>query len=389
MYKRSDVCLKKVAFLLSIIFIFAGFSGVSYAEDLVPEVKSAFLIEPSTGTVIYEQNADEHVFIASVTKIMTMLIIMEKIDAGELSPDDIVTGSKNAKSYGGSTMYLDEGEQFTVRDMLKGIAVVSANDGCVAMAEHIAGSTDAFVGMMNKRAKELGMKDTLFANCNGLDDTLDSTQVYSTARDVAKMSAELIKHKEIFDYTSILSDSLRDGKFQLISTNKQFLNNYQGATGLKTGYTSKAGYCLCATANRDGVEFLAVVLGAPNANVRVAAAKKLLDYGYDNYIIERMTEADEKVGKVNVSWGEQGTVSAKAAEGYAILKKKSGEPEIKKSVKMEDRVYAPVKKGDKLGVITYTQNGKTIKAIDIIAGETVEKKGFFAILLAILRMIFI
>ena len=232
--------MKKVAFLLSVILIFAGFSCASYAEDLVPEVKSAFLMEPSTGTVIYEQNADEQVFIASVTKIMTMLIIMEKVDNGELSLDDIVTGSKNAKSYGGSTMYLDEGEQFTVNDMLKGIAVMSANDGCVAMAEHIAGNTDAFVDMMNARAKELGMKDTLFINCNGLDDDLNPDQVHSTARDVATMSAELIKHKKIYDYTTIYKDFLRDGKFQLMNTNK-LINSYQGATGLKTGYTSKAG----------------------------------------------------------------------------------------------------------------------------------------------------
>ena len=291
--------MKKVAFLLSLIFIFAGFSCTSSAEELVSDVASAILIEPSTGTVIYEQNADEHRYIASVTKIKTMLIIMEKIDSGELSLDDVVTGSKNAKSYGGSTMYLDEGEQFTVDDMLKGIAIVSANDGCVAMAEHIAGSTDAFVDMMNERAKELGMNATLFANCNGLDDTLEPTQAYSTARDVAKMSVELIKHKEIFNYTTVKEDSLRDGKFQLKNTNG-LIDNYQGATGLKTGYTSKAGYCLSATANRDGLEFVAVVLGSSTKTGRVSAAKKLLDYGYDNYIIERLAENGEIVGKINV-----------------------------------------------------------------------------------------
>ena len=380
--------MKKVAFLLSLIFIFAGFSVTTSAEELVTDVASAILIEPSTGTVLYEQNADEHRYIASVTKIMTMLIIMEKIDSGELSLDDIVTGSKNAKSYGGSTMYLDEGEQFTVDDMLKGIAIVSANDGCVAMAEHIAGNTDAFVDMMNKRAKELGMNDTLFANCNGLDDTLEPSQVYSTARDVAKMSVELIKHKQIFNYTTVKEDSLRDGKFQLKNTNG-LIDNYQGANGLKTGYTSKAGYCLSATANRDGLEFVAVVLGASTKSGRVSSAKKLLDYGYDNYILERLTENGEIVGKVNVSWGKQETVSAKAAESYVVLKKKSDETEIEKSVKMEDKVNAPVKQGDKLGEITFTKEGKTIKTIDIIAGETVEKKGFLAILLAILKMIFV
>lgn len=378
-YKRRDVPLKKIALLLSISLIFAGFSGVTYAEELVPDVKSAYLYEPSTDTVIYEQNPDERVQIASVTKIMTMLIIMEKVDNGEMKLTDMVTASKKAQSYGGSTMFLAEGEQFSVSDMLKGIAVASANDGCVAMAEHISGNTDAFVELMNKRAEELGMENTHFANCNGLDDDVDVSEAYSTAEDVAIMSKELIKHKKIFDYTTIWMDSLRDGKFMLANTNK-LLRSYQGTTGLKTGSTTKAGCCLAATASRNGMELIAVVLGAPTTELRFSSANKLLDFGYSNYSISKMAEKGEPMGTVNVSWGIEKAVACEANENYNVLNKKSEPQEIEKSVKMKNRVSAPVKKGDKLGEITFTKDGKTVKTVDIVASEDVAKKGFFKIL---------
>ena len=375
--------MKRIAFLLAVILNFTGVSTV-FAEMLVPDVKSAILLEPSTGTVIYEQNADDKVQIASVTKIMTMLIIMERIDEGKLALTDMVTASKNAQSYGGSTMFLEAGEEFSVSDMLKGIAVASANDGCVAMSEHIAGNEDAFVEMMNTRAKELGMENTRFANCNGLDDDVDVSEAHSTARDVAKMSAELIKHKKIFDYTTIWTDSLRDGKFLLANTNK-LIHNYQGATGLKTGSTTKAGCCLSATAERGGMELVAVVLGAPTTEIRFSASSKLLDYGFSNYAIDKMVEAGEPMGTVNVSWGEEKTVAAEAAEGYDVLNKKSAPKETEKSVKMKNRISAPVKKGDKLGEITFTQDGKTVKTVDIVASEDIEKKGFFKILADLIK----
>ena len=383
MYKRRDAALKKIAFLLAVILIFTGVLPV-FAEELVPDVKSAILLEPSTGTVIYEQNADEQVQIASVTKIMTMLIIMERIDDGKLALTDMVTASKNAQSYGGSTMFLEAGEEFTVSDMLKGIAVASANDGCVAMSEHIAGNEDAFVEMMNTRAKELGMENTRFANCNGLDDDVDIEEAHSTARDVAKMSAELIKHKKIFDYTTIWTDSLRDGKFLLANTNK-LIRNYQGATGLKTGSTTKAGCCLSATAQRGGMELVAVVLGAPTTDIRFSESSKLLDYGFSNYAIDKMVEAGEPMGAVNVSWGEKKTVEAEAKEGFDVLNKKSEPKETEKSVKMKSRISAPVKKGDKLGEITFTQDGKTVKTVDIVASEDRNNKGFFKILADLIK----
>lgn len=383
MYKRRDAALKKIAFLLATLLIFTGASPV-FAETLVPDVKSAILLEPSTGTVIYEQNADEKVQIASVTKIMTMLIIMERIDEGKLALTDMVTASKNAQSYGGSTMFLEAGEEFAVSDMLKGIAVASANDGCVAMSEHIAGNEEAFVEMMNTRAKELGMENTRFANCNGLDDDVDVSEAHSTARDVAIMSAELIKHKKIFDYTTIWTDSLRDGKFLLANTNK-LIRNYQGATGLKTGSTTKAGCCLSATAERGGMELVAVVLGAPTTDIRFSASSKLLDYGFSNYAIDKLVEAGEPMGTVNVSWGQEKTVTAEAKESFDVLTKKSEPKETEKSVKMKSRISAPVKKGDKLGEITFTQNGEVVKTVDIVAGEGVEKKGFFKILADLIK----
>ncbi|HAL63073.1 MAG TPA: D-alanyl-D-alanine carboxypeptidase [Clostridiales bacterium] len=383
MYKRRDAALKKIAFLLATLLIFTGASPV-FAETLVSDVKSAILLEPSTGTVIYEQNADEKVQIASVTKIMTMLIIMERIDEGKLALTDMVTASKNAQSYGGSTMFLEAGEEFAVSDMLKGIAVASANDGCVAMSEHIAGNEEAFVEMMNTRAKELGMENTRFANCNGLDDDVDVSEAHSTARDVAIMSAELIKHKKIFDYTTIWTDSLRDGKFLLANTNK-LIRNYQGATGLKTGSTTKAGCCLSATAERGGMELVAVVLGAPTTDIRFSASSKLLDYGFSNYAIDKLVEAGEPMGTVNVSWGQEKTVTAEAKESFDVLTKKSEPKETEKSVKMKSRISAPVKKGDKLGEITFTQNGEVVKTVDIVAGEDVEKKGFFKILADLIK----
>lgn len=386
MYKRGDAELKKIALLLSVLLIFTGLSGSAYAEDIVPDVKSAYLLEPSTGTVMYEKNPDEHLQIASVTKIMTALIILEKVDSGELKLTDMVTASANAQSYGGTTMFLEAGEQFSVSDMLKGIVVASANDGCVAMAEHISGNEEEFVKLMNKRAEELGMENTHFVNCNGLDDDVEVTEAYSSAKDVATMSKELIKHKKIFDYSTIWMDSLRDGKFMLANTNK-LLRNYQGATGLKTGSTTKAGCCLSATAEKNGMELIAVVLGAQTTEMRFASASKLLDYGYANYSISKMAEKGEPMGTVNVSWGLESVVLAEASETYSVLNKKSESQEIEKTVKMKNKVLAPVKKGDKLGEIIFKKDGKTVKTVDIVASEDVGKKGFFKILADIIKSI--
>lgn len=347
-----------------------------YAENLAEGVKSAILMEASTGNVLFEANADEHLPIASVTKIMTMLLIMERIESGALTFEDMVTVSENANSYGGSTMFLETGEQLSVHDMMKGIAVASANDGCVAMAEHIAGSEENFVDMMNKRASELGMKDTVFLNTNGLD----AEGQYSSARDVAVMSRELIKHKKVFNYTKIWTDSLRDGKFALANTNR-LIRFYSGATGLKTGSTSKAGCCLSATAERDGMELIAVVLGANDTKTRFASASALLNYGFSGYCVKKQVEKGEPTGIVNVSKGKAKEVKTVANDDYSVLMKRTEPIEIEKTVTLKDHIAAPVKAGDKVGEISFKDGGNVVKTVDIIAGEDVEKKGFGIVLL--------
>ncbi len=367
--------MKKTAFLI-VCAVIIGLMPNVYAENLAEGVKSAILMEASTGNVLFEASADEHLPIASVTKIMTMLLIMERIESGALGFEDMVTVSENANSYGGSTMFLETGEQLSVHDMMKGIAVASANDGCVAMAEHIAGSEENFVDMMNKRADELGMKDTVFLNTNGLDEEGQ----YSTARDVAVMSRELIKHKKVFDYTKIWTDSLRDGKFALANTNR-LIRFYSGATGLKTGSTSKAGCCLSATAERDGMELIAVVLGANDTKTRFASASSLLNYGFSSYCVKKQVEKGEPTGVISVSKGKAKEVKTIASEGYSVLMKRTEPLEVEKNVILKDHIQAPVKVGDKVGEITFKEGGNIVKTVDIIANEDVEKKGFGIVLL--------
>ncbi len=374
--------MKRTVFTLIFAIFLNIFSPCVLAEDLTPNVKSSILMEASTGKILYEKNADEHLPIASVTKIMTMLLIMERIESGALSFDDMVTVSENANSYGGSTMFLETGEQLSVHDMLKGIAVASANDGCVAMAEHIAGSEAAFVEMMNKRAAELGMEGSVFLNTNGLDEDGQ----YSTARDVAIMSRELIKHKKVFEYTKIWTDSLRDGKFALANTNK-LIRFYSGATGLKTGSTSKAGCCLSATAERDGMELIAVILAAPDTKTRFSSASALLNYGFSGYSVKKQTEKGEPTGMLAISKGVKKEISTVAADSYSVLCEKANPAQIEKTVVFFDSVAAPVKKGDKVGEITFTEGGTLTATVDIVADEDAEKKGFaqvFADMLMIL-----
>jgi len=367
--------VKKIltSFILVLSIIFSAIP--CFAESLTPDVKSSILMEASTGNVLYEQNADEHLPIASVTKIMTMLLIMEQIDSGALKFEDMVTVSENAMSYGGSTMFLETGEQLSVHDMMKGIAVASANDGCVCMAEHIAGSEAAFVEMMNKRAVELGMNDTVFLNTNGLD----ADGQYSSARDVAVMSRELIKHKKVFEYTKIWTDSLRDGKFELANTNR-LIRFYNGATGLKTGSTSKAGCCLSATAERDGMSLIAVVLGALDTKTRFSSASALLNHGFSGYSVKKQVEKGEPTGLVTISKGIQKEVQTEALDGFSVLSPKINPRNIEKSVVLSDTIIAPIHKGDKVGEIIFSENGGKLCSVDIVASSDVEKKGFHLVL---------
>lgn len=362
---------KVICFFICVCFMMH--SVVVFAEsntDLGLNAKSAILMEEATGNILYESNPDERLPIASVTKVMTMLLIMEAVDSGKISLDDMVTVSENAMSYGGSTMFLETGEQLTVNDMLKGIAVASANDGCVAMAEHLAGSESAFVDMMNEKAKELGMENTHFMNTNGLDED----DHYSSARDVAIMSRELMKHETIFNYTSIWMDTLRGGKFQLANTNK-LIRFYDGANGLKTGSTSKALCCLSAAAKRNDMQLIAVVLGAPTSAERFASAKSLLDYGFANYAVNTQITAGDEVQKIAVEKGVDKEVDVVAGDSCSTLVKKGQEDNITKEIKIDETITAPIEAGQKIGTMTISRDGEVIADIDLNASSAVEKKG--------------
>ncbi|MDD6484117.1 MAG: D-alanyl-D-alanine carboxypeptidase [Clostridiales bacterium] len=360
--------------IICIVLSMAALWNTGVFAQVQTDAKSVILMEASTGKVLYEDNADEQLPIASVTKIMTMLLIAEAIDLGKITADDMVSVSENAMSYGGSTMFLEAGEQLSVSDMLKGIAVASANDGAVAMAEFLEGSESAFVDKMNKRAKELGMENTNFMNTNGLDEEGH----YSSARDVAIMSRELISHPLIFDYTTIWIDQLRDGKFQLANTNK-LIRFYNGANGLKTGSTSQALCCLSATAKRDNMQLIAVVLGAPTSAKRFDSAKALLDYGFAGYKIENVLDSEEIMGETEVKLGLADKVEYRAEKSYPILREKGDGEECTPEISVDECVYAPIKAGDKVGSARVVYNGEE-EEIELVAVSDVEAKSLKLIL---------
>ena len=341
-------------------------------EDFGLSCKAALLMDSATGTVLYENNSHEKMPMASVTKIMTMLIAMENIDSGKMSYDDTVTGSAYAKSMGGSTIFLDEGEQLSVNDILKGIAVASGNDAAVAMAEHIAGSAPAFVEMMNKRAAELGMKDTHFVNCNGLD----ADGHYSSAYDIALMSRELLKHPGIHKFTTIWLDSLRDGKFTLSNTNK-LVRFYDGCTGLKTGSTSKASFCISATAKRNNMHLIAVIMAAPTSKQRQADASALLNYGFSTYSVTDAVTKGEKIKDVSVNKGTAAKCPVVCADNVSTLSKKGEKVEIKKIVKLKKNVTAPVSKGEKAGELICMNGKKEVGRTELLYDGDVKKMTVF------------
>ena len=360
------MALKRIACLLMILILpvsAAAEDGISF------NAKSVILTEASTGKTLFESNSHESLPPASVTKIMTMLLIMEAIDRGEISYDTVVTASEHAKSMGGSTIFLDTNEKMSVEDLLKGIAVASGNDACVAMAEHLCGSEEAFAAKMNERAAQLGMKDTHFVNCNGLD----TPGHYTSAYDIALMSRELMRHKDIFKFTTIWMDSLRGGKFSLANTNK-LIRFYSGANGLKTGSTSVAGCCISAAAKRDGMQLIAVVLGAPTSKERFAAASNLLNYGFANYGVTQFGEKGSEIRSVAVESGKSDSVMAVAKESSSALLQKSQIKKAKVHINLPKKVKAPVKKGSALGEIIITLDGETISRTDIVASHSVGKK---------------
>lgn len=344
--------------------------------------KSAVLMELSSGKILFEKNPHEKLAIASVTKIMTLLLIMEAVDSGQITMEEQVTCSATAASMGGSQIWLKEGETMTVHELVKAAAVVSANDACAALAEHISGSIESFVQQMNARASELGMNDTLFLDCSGLSD-----DAYSSAYDVALMSRELMKHKRITEYTTIWMDTLRDGKSQLVNTNK-LVRHYKGATGLKTGTTQKAGHCLSATAERDGMGMAAIILGCETTDERFGGARKMLDYGFANYAIYTPELDLSALTNVPVLKGTESEVAPEVDLPGAQLIKKGQEKNITCTTELAENLEAPVYKGQVIGRIVLTLDGEEMASYSIRAAEDVERmtlgKAFYYLLTALL-----
>ncbi len=371
--------MKKIISVLLCVLMVMSLSVIAFAEEdnAVTDnlsAKSAILMEVSSGQVLLSKNPDEKLPPASITKIMTLLLVMEAVDNGKITLEDIVTTSRNASSKGGSQIWLKEGEQMTVHELIKATAVASANDASTALGEHIAGDEMTFVAMMNSRAAELGMVNTNFENCSGLDDTAENH--YSTARDIAIMSCELMKHEKIKEYTTIWMDSLRNGETELVNTNR-LVRFYEGTTGLKTGTTSKAGYCISATAQRNGMELVAVVLGSDNSNGRFEDAKTLLSWGFSNYEIYTPQVDLSLITDVNVLYGEQSTISPIVSEMSPILIKKGSQNKISQRVDMCIDVEAPVEKGQTLGKVFFESEGKTIATCPLITENQMQRRSVF------------
>ena len=356
-------------------------SAVTGAPEV--EAGSAVLMEKETGAVLYEANAHDKLEPASVTKVMTLLLVMEALDAGRIQKEDLVTVSARAASMGGSQVYLKEGEQMTVDDMLKAVAVVSGNDAAVALAEHIAGSEEGFVALMNQRAAELGMADTNFVNCTGLPAAGHLTSAY----DIALMSRELIlRHPDIRTYTTIWMDTIRDGQFQLANTNK-LVRYYEGCTGLKTGSTDSALYCLSATAEREGMELIAVVMKSPTSAQRFESAKAMLTFGFANYTLVDVRPG-EALPPVDVALGVVDQVQPVLGQSSRILVDKSQINEVTTAVRLTEGVEAPVEAGQKLGELVVSVAGEERQTIPLVAAQAVERITLPGIFLRLLEQLF-
>lgn len=402
-HNRGYVALKKIkkitAVFICTVFLLEGFSFNSSAvriaceEDIadasIPidasvtdaaigarleiNAKSAILIEPYTGQILYDDNSGEELPPASITKIMSLLLVMEAIDRKDISLEDVVTASEHAAGMGGSQIWLEVGESMTVDELLRATVIASANDATVALAEALAGSEEGFVAMMNEKARELGMNNTHFINCTGLD----AQGHLTTAYDVALMSCELIKHPLIKKYSSVWMDSLRNGESELVNTNK-LVRFYEGANGLKTGTTSNAGYCLSATAERDGLLLVAVIMGGNSSNDRFNGAKKLLDYGFANYAFKGYSPKIDKNTTVTVKKGTAKSVRAECTDSVALLTKKSDSSKITTRLDLNTAVTAPVKKGDELGSVGIYIGSEQVGSVKVVAAESVDKITFIS-----------
>ena len=345
------------------------------SNSLNLESGGAILIEQKTGKVLYEHNPHEKLRPASVTKVMSLLLIMEALDSGQIALTDKVPCTEDAAGMGGSQIWLEVGEELTVDEMLKAICVVSANDCTVAMADYLCGSQEAFVQKMNERAKELGMNDTTFKNCHGIDEDGHVTSAY----DIALMSKELLNnHPTILNYTTIWMDTLRNGESELVNTNK-LIRNYKGATGLKTGSTSVALYNLSASASRDGLSLIAVIMKAPTTKIRFSEAQKLLDYGFSNYQYKDLASKGNIIKEADVNKGVNSKVNLVLENDVGILIKKGEDKNIEQTINIDENISAPIYENQKVGEIIYTLNGEEVGKTNIVAEKSVEKKTFFSI----------
>ena len=377
--------MKRCCLLLVLLLILPLLPCPALALELDISGKSALLMDVATGTILYEKNAHEKLAPASVTKVMTLLLIMEAIDSGKIRWEDTVTASDSAAAKGGSQVYLKVGETMSVSDMVKSIAVSSANDCACAMAEHIAGSEAAFVELMNRRAEELGMTDTHFVNCTGLDDGENASEHRTCSHDIALMSRELMKyHSDIKKFTTIWMDTIRNGTFGLSNTNK-LIRFYPGATGLKTGFTSGAGYCLSATAQRDGLELIAVVMGCETSNDRTAACKSMLDYGFANFAL--VTPALEESTAVPVTLGHSSSITAVPETNPQLLVDKAKKDSITTDILLEESVTAPVNQGQRLGTMTVKSGDQILAEVPLVAADSVPRLTWWDITEKVLRRV--
>ncbi len=374
LFKQPICCFLCALLLLS------SFSA-SCEEPLSLDATSYLLMESSTGTVLTAKNETEERPMASITKLMTVLLILEELDKGNLSLTDTVTASANATAMGGSQIYLKENEVMNVDTLLKSILVASANDSCVAMAEHIAGSEEAFVKRMNQRANELGLTATVYKNPHGLDDDGH----HSSAKDIATLSREVIKHDIVKNYTTIWQERIRDGAFELTNTNK-LVRFYDGATGLKTGSTTNAGFCLSATAKRNGMELIGVVLNSSTGELRFTDAKKLLDYGFSNYALKQLATLDQSFAEVEIGYGKKESVALYPKEALTLLSKKNEQKNAEPKIELYS-VKAPLTEGAVCGKLMFEADGELIKETDLIVKESVEKQSFFQTVLEFLKVI--
>lgn len=365
-----------ISLILVLSFVLSFPICANAAENKKINVKSSILMSLDTGDVIKQNNAYKHLSPASVTKLMSILLILEAIDSGKIKLTDEVAATENAVSKGGSQIWLEVGEKMTVNDLFKAVVIASANDACTLLGEYVAGSDSAFVDMMNKRVETLGLKNSHFENCTGLDDEV--TNHYSCAYDLAVIAKEVMKHKLILKYSTVWLDSLRNGKTELNNTNKM-INKYNGMTGLKTGTTSNAGFCLCATATRDGISFVSVVLGAQTSDERFALTQELLDYGFANYKLDNIKIDNSKLKTVKVKNGVDKSITPKCELNKKLLLPKNSD-KITYEYSFLDEVKAPVKKGDKLGVITVYSGNKKISSIELKSDKNIKSVTFLYIL---------